>query len=115
MAALFLWTENASGKRGNGARYTGVGKKYNLAVAGSLVLFGSRGDTLAAKFFRVVFAKKDVPFLAAFQNFFFLGRDALADFDLDLFFFFEDVGHGLNHVLTDGVAIFDKFDFIALD
>jgi len=81
---------------------------------GLLVLFGGGGDTHAAEFIGIVFAEEKVPLLAAFEDFFFLGRDALADFDLDLFFLAEDIGDGLDDVLADGVAVLDKLDFIAL-
>ena len=57
---------------------------------------------------------KDIPLFTAFENFFFLGSDALADFDFDLFFLAQDIGHGLDHVLADGVAVFDKLDLVAL-
>ena len=83
-------------------------------MAGLLVLFGGGGDTHAAEFIGIVFAEEEVPFLAAFDDFLFLGRDALADFDLDLFFLAKDIGDGLDDVLADGVAVLDKLDFIAL-
>jgi hypothetical protein len=78
------------------------------------VFFGGCGYALAAKFFGVIFPVEDVPLFAAFEDFFFLGSDALADFGFDFFLVAEDVGHGLDHVLTDGVAVLDEFDFVAL-
>ena len=85
-----------------------------VAVAGFLMFFWGGGDAHAAEFFAVIFAEKDVPLFAAFENFFFLGGDALANFHFDFFFFAEDVGHGLDHVLSNGVAIFDKDDVVTL-
>jgi hypothetical protein len=85
-----------------------------LAVAGFLVFFRSGGDALAAKFFGIVLAEQDVPFFAAFQDFFLLGSDAFADFHFDFFFFAKDIGHCLDHVLTDGVAILDEFHLVGL-
>src|SRR6266481_1625272 len=84
------------------------------AVAGFLVLFGGGGDAGAAEFVGIILAEQQVPLLAAFENFFFLRGDLLADFDLDFFFLAQDVGHGLDHVLADSVAVFDKFHFVAL-
>ena len=86
-----------------------------LAVAGFLMLFGCGRDTLAAKFFGIVFAEEDIPFFAAFQDFLLLGSDALADLDLDFLFFFEDIGDGLDNVLANGVAVLHEFDIVALD
>jgi hypothetical protein len=85
-----------------------------LAVAGFLVLFESSGDTGAAKFVGIIFAEEHIPLLAAFENFLFLRGDALANLLLEFFFIAEDVGDGLDHVLTDGVAVLDEFHFIAL-
>ena len=85
-----------------------------MAVAGLLVFFRGCGDAHAAEFFAVILAEEDVPLFAAFKNFFFLGSDALANFHFDFFFFAEDVGHGLNHVLTNSVAVFDEDDVVAL-
>jgi hypothetical protein len=84
------------------------------AVAGLLMFFGCGGDTHAAEFIGIVFAEEKFPLLAAFEDFLFLGRDALADFDLDLFFLAEDIGDGLDDVLADGVTVLDKLDFIGL-
>ena len=83
-------------------------------MAGLLVFFGGCGNTNAAEFIGIVFAEEDVPLLAAFEDFFFLGSDALADFDLDFFFFAKDFGNGLNDMLANGVAVFDELDFVAL-
>jgi len=83
-------------------------------VPGLLVLLRGRGDSHASEFLGVVFAEQNVPFLTAFEDFLFLRSDALADLDFDLLLFLQDVGHGLDHVLTDGVAVLDELDFIAL-
>src|SRR5271157_3176359 len=85
------------------------------AVASLLMFFWSGSDAGAAQFIGIIFAEEDVPLFAAFQNFFFLRGDLLADFHFDLFFLAKNVGHGLDHVLADGIAVLDKFDFIALD
>jgi len=93
---------------------TGFEGPPRLAVAGLLVLFGGGGDTHAAEFIGIVLAEEEIPLLTAFDDFLFLGSDALADFGFDLFFFAQDVGDGLDDVLADGVAVFDELDFIAL-
>ena len=83
-------------------------------MSGFLVFFRGGGNAHAAELFAVIFTEKDVPLFATFKNLFFLGSDALADFDLDFFFFAENVGHSLDHVLTNSVAVFDKDDIVAL-
>ena len=80
-----------------------------------MVFFGGGGDALAAEFFGIIFAEKDVPLLAALEDFFFLGGDALADFEFDLLLVLEDICKSLNDVLADGVAVLDELDFVGLD
>src|SRR5712692_9211807 len=45
------------------------------------------GNAHAAQFINVILPVKDVPLLAAFENFFFLRSDPLAHFQFDLLFF----------------------------
>src|ERR1700676_395885 len=85
------------------------------AVVLVLVFFGGGGDAHAAEFFGVVFAVQDLPLFAAFDDFFFLGSDALADFEVGFFFFAERGGDNLDDMLANGVAIVDEFDVVAGD
>src|ERR1700676_211000 len=71
------------------------------------------GDAHAAEFVGVILAVEDVPLFAALENFFFLRGDALAHFGVGLLFFFQRGGKNLHHLLTDGVAVLDKFHFVA--
>src|SRR5689334_11643327 len=59
----------------------------------------SSGDAHAAKFILVILLVEDVPLLAAFEDFFLLRSDSLADFQLDLFFVFQRGGQNLHHLL----------------
>src|SRR2546425_7869971 len=68
----------------------------------------SSGNAHAAKFILVILFVKDVPLLAAFEDFPFLRGDSFADFQLDLFFFFQRISQNLHHLLADGVSVVDK-------
>src|SRR6266568_5168317 len=73
-----------------------------------------RSDSHAPKLIVVILLMKNVPLFAAFQNFLFLRGDALADFQLNLFFFSQNRGQNLHDLLADGVAVLDEFHVIAL-
>src|SRR5882762_11759834 len=81
----------------------------------AMAVVGSRGDAHAAKLILVILLVEDVPLLAAFQNFFFLRSDSLADFQFDLLFLFERGGQNLHHLLANGVAVVDEFHVFAGD
>ena len=92
----------------------------NTAIVNQLAGGGARtpvvgrsSDTHAAEFVGVVFAVEDVPLFAAFEDFFFLRGDALADFGVGFLFVAERGGENLDDMLTDGVSIFNKFDVVA--
>src|SRR5438552_6617705 len=75
----------------------------------------SGGDARAAKLILVILLVENVPLLAAFEDFFLLRSDSLADFQLDLLFVFQSGRQNLNHLLPNGVAVVDEFHFLALD
>ena len=83
-------------------------------MARFLVFFGGGRDTHAAEFFGIVFAEEDFPLFATLEDFLLLRSDAFPNFDLDFFFLAKDVADGLDNVLTDGVAVLDELDFVAL-
>src|SRR5258708_8996490 len=81
----------------------------------TLAIVRRRGDAHAAKFVVVIFLVKDVPLLAAFQDFLFLRSDSLAHFQLDLLFVFQRSRQNLHHLLANCVAVVDEFHFLAVD
>src|SRR6266403_5304051 len=91
-----------------------VGLSTDLGAAVSAVV-GGGGYAHAAEFVGVIFAVEDVPLFAAFEDFFFLRSDALAEFGVGFLFFFQSGSKNLHDLLADGVAILDKFDIIAGD
>src|SRR5467141_4462765 len=80
-----------------------------------VAVVGGGGDAHAAKLVLVILLVEDVPLLAAFEDFLFLRSDSLADFQFDLFFFFQRGGQNLHHLLANGVAVVDEFHFCAFD
>src|SRR5437660_12655305 len=72
-------------------------------------------DAHAAKFILVILLVKDVPLLAAFQDFLFLRSDSLAHFQFDLLFVLERGRQNLHYLLTNRVAVVDEFHFLAFD
>src|SRR6266403_3370878 len=98
---MVLRTETASGRE-------------SLCPAVSAVV-GGCGYAHAAEFVGVILAIEDVPLFAAFEDFFFLRSDALAEFGVGFLFFFQSGSKNLHDLLADGVAILDKFNIIAGD
>src|SRR5712691_5245013 len=74
-----------------------------------------RRDAHAPKLIVVILLMKNVPLFAAFQNFLFLRSDALADFQLNLFFFSQNRRKYLHDLLADGVAVLDEFHVVAVN
>src|SRR5882762_217181 len=72
------------------------------------------GNSHAAKFILIILFMEDIPLLAAFEDFFFLRSDFLADFQFNLLFVFQRSRQDLHHLLPNGVAVVDKFHFLAV-
>src|SRR5437016_434253 len=81
----------------------------------AMAVVRSGGDAHAAKFILVILLVKDVPLLAAFQDFLFLRSDSLAHFQFDLLFVLERGRQNLHYLLTNRVAVVDEFHFLAFD
>src|SRR5712672_1466043 len=91
-----------------------VGLSTDLCTTVAAIV-GGGGYAHTAEFVGVIFAVQDIPLFAAFEDFFFLRSDALADFGVGFLFFFQRGSKNLHDLLADGVAIFDKFNIIAGD
>src|SRR5947209_11119588 len=65
------------------------------------------------QFLYVILALEDVPLLAAFDDFFFLRADLLANAGIDFFLFTQVVLEDLDDVLTNGVAVLDELHVVA--
>src|SRR5271170_934430 len=71
------------------------------------------GDAEALESFGVVFAVKDVPLLAAFEDFLLLRADLGANFRIDLLLELQQCGENGDDFLADGVAVFDEINALA--
>src|SRR5712672_680848 len=91
-----------------------VGLSTDLCTTVAAIV-GGGGYAHAAEFVGVILAIEDVPLFAAFEDFFFLRSDALADFGVGFLFFFQRRSKNLHDLLADGVAILDKFNIVAGD
>src|SRR5882672_225829 len=87
-------------------------EQINLRTA---AVVRSGGNAQAAKFVGVILAIEDVPLLAVFEDFLFLRRNLLADFEVGLFFFVERRGQDLHYLLADRVAVLNKLHVVAGD
>src|SRR6266446_7892643 len=93
-----------------------MGRNSPLHLRSSVAaVVGGGGDSHAAQFVGVILAIEDVPLFAAFEDFFFLRRDALADFGVGFLFVLQRRRKDLHDLLADGVAVFNKFYFVAGD
>src|SRR6202171_6232847 len=81
----------------------------------AMAVVGSGRDAHAAKLILVVFLVKDVPLLAAFEDFFLLRSDSLPHFQFNLLFVFQRGGQNLHHLLANGVAVVYELHFCAFD
>src|SRR5712692_1302870 len=81
----------------------------------SVAIVGRGGNAHAAELIEVILLVKNVPLLAAFQDFLFLRGNAPADFQLDFFFVSQHGGQNLDDLLADGVAVVDEFHIVAVD
>src|SRR5712692_6055462 len=79
----------------------------------AMAVIGSGGNAHAAKFIVVILLMKDVPLLAAFEDFFFLRSDSFAHFQFDFLFVFQCGSQNLHHLLANRVAIVNEFNFFA--
>src|SRR6266851_1465437 len=73
------------------------------------------GNAHAAELVGVILAVEDVPLFAAFEDFFLLRSDALADFGVGFLFFLQCGSENLHDLLADGVAVLDKLHLVAGD
>src|SRR6266851_5791384 len=79
----------------------------------AMAVVGSGSNAHAAKFIVVILLMKDVPLLAAFEDFFFLRSDSFAHFQFDFLFVFQRGSQNLHHLLANRVAIVNEFNFFA--
>jgi hypothetical protein len=83
-----------------------------------MLLFGPAvirrsGDSQAPEFVGIIFPVQDVPLFAAFQNFFLLRSNLLADLRVGLLFVAQSVRQNLYYLLANGVAILHKLNVVA--
>ena len=84
-------------------------------AAGGTFAPGSLFHAEALHPFGVILAVDDVPFLAAFEDFLFLGADLGADFGVHLLFELQERGKNIDDFVADGVAVLDEVDVRAGD
>src|SRR5271170_7985051 len=82
-------------------------------AAGGALAPGSFFHAEALHAFGAVFAVHDVPFLAAFEDFFFLGADLGAYFGVDLLLQLQERGKNIDDFVADGIAVLDEIDIRA--
>src|SRR6266478_2407100 len=71
------------------------------------------GDAHAAEFVAIILLEEHVPLFAAFEDFFLLRSNLLADLQLHLLLFLQRGCQDQHHLLPDGVPVIHKFYVVA--